>query len=102
MIDESVFAPGKVKYNSFDISFDMPFDKQIESLTEDIILVEFEHGFIIDIGWYPEFDPEGKLVVQLILNECWDKPVKEEVVADLNEMYEVIKQMKIVAVTENH
>ncbi len=96
MIDASVFAPGKVIYNCFSISFEKAFDQQLESLTEDLIQVEYEQGFIVDIGWYPEYDPKGSLVVQLIKDENWDKPVEKAIVANMDEMRDAIKRMKSV------
>ena len=95
MIDENVFAPGKIEYNCFSISFEKPFDQQLESLTEDLILVRFEHEYAIDVGWYPELDPNGYLIVQLIKNEDWNNPVEKTTVANLNEMFEAIKRMKL-------
>lgn len=101
MVDDSVFVPGKVIYNSFRISFIKPFDQQTEALTEDLIQVEYDHGFIIDIGWYPELDPKGNIVVQLIKDKRWDQPIERTTVTDLNEMYDVIKHMIIMIGTES-
>lgn len=92
-LDENVFFPGKVTYNSFDISFDTPFEQQIFSLNEDLVQVEYEHGYLIDIGWYPECDPKGELILQLIHDNDWSNPVKKVSVRDLASMYEKIKLM---------
>ena len=94
MLDVNSFAPGKVTYNSFNISFDIPFEDQIDSLNEDLMQVEYEGGFIIDIGWYPEMDPAGNLSIQLI-HECdWDKPVRKIIVTSMEELYAEITLMK--------
>ena len=92
-LDESEFLPGKVTYNSFDISFDKPFEQQIFSLNEDLVQVEYENGYLIDIGWYPECDPKGKIILQLIHDNDWSNPAKTVSVTTLEALYEAIKQL---------
>ena len=94
MLDDNIFAPGKVVYNSFIISFDIPFERQIDSLNEDLVQVEYANGYIIDIGWYPEMDPAGILIVQLIHEHDWDKPVRKSRVTSIEELYAEVSLMK--------
>lgn len=92
-LDESVFLPGKVTYNSFDISFDKPFEQQTFSLNEDLVQVEYENGYLIDIGWYPECDPKGELILQLIHDNDWSNPVKKVSIHNVDSLYEEIRLM---------
>ena len=69
------FKSGEITYNELHIDFSLPFSEQEKSLTEDLLLVEYENGYMIDLGWYPEFDEKGKFVLQLINNGNWEKPI---------------------------
>ena len=49
-------------------------------LTEDIFQVQLSNGNVLDVGWYPENDPEGEfmaVVVPPLGNGWydWDNPV---------------------------
>lgn len=68
------FKSGKVIYDEFHIDFSIPFSEQLDNLKEDLLQVVFTENFLLDIGWYPEYEPEGQFVVQLIQNKCWDNP----------------------------
>ena len=92
-LGESVFLPGKVTYNSFDISFDKPFEQQTFSLNEDLVQVEYENGYLIDIGWYPECDPKGELILQLIHDNDWSNPVNKVSIHNVDSLYEEIRLM---------
>ena len=69
------FKLGKIIYDEFHIDFSKPFSEQLDSLTEDLLQVEYENGYLIDLGWYPEFDDKGKFTLQLIKNGDWRNPV---------------------------
>lgn len=56
---------GKFLYNEFHVNFTKDFSEQLESLKEDLLQVEFDE-YLVDVGWYPEYDPQGKFIVQLI------------------------------------
>ena len=38
-----------------------------------------EDNIGIDLGWYPDTDPQGAFHVKVILDENWEKPVREYV-----------------------
>lgn len=78
LIKNNCFYPGIVKYNSFNIDFDKPLTSQTNELNEDLIQVEYKNNYILDIGWYPEGDEKGRIIVQLIHNNKWDKPIIKE------------------------
>ena len=77
-IDNAIFYPGRVKYNTFNIDFDKPFMQQLDALNEDLIQVEYDGDYRLDIGWYPEADENGKFIIQLICNNDWNKPIVKD------------------------
>ena len=50
--------------------------KQKDRLNEDLFQASSE-DFIIDMGRYPEGDPDGKIRALLIKNYSWLEPVSE-------------------------
>ncbi|MDY3790954.1 MAG: hypothetical protein SOZ56_00595 [Oscillospiraceae bacterium] len=66
----------QITYDEFNIDFSLPFMKQKDWLNEDLFQASSE-DFIIDMGWYPEGDPAGKLRALLIKNHNWLEPVSE-------------------------
>lgn len=42
--------------------------------TEDILQLALK-DVIIDVGWYPEFDENGKYTILMIYKNDWNKPV---------------------------
>lgn len=81
----------EVVYDEFHIDFDIPFKLQIENLAEDLVQIKCSKDFLIDIEWYPEFDPEGNIRVVLIKDGNWSHPVLEFEVATLMEVYQAIE-----------
>ena len=66
----------QITYDEFNIDFSLPFMKQTDRLNEDLLQAS-SGEFIIDMGWYPEGDPDGKLRALLIKNYNWTQPVSE-------------------------
>ncbi len=95
LINNNIFYPGIVKYNSFNIDFDRPLSSQTKELNEDLIQVEYMNKYLLDIGWYPEGDEKGKIIVQLIRNNKWDNPVIKDEHFDcetlLNDIYRIVR-----------
>jgi len=96
LIDNNVFYPGKVKYNSFNIDFGKPFIEQSEELNEDLIQVEFDGNYILDISWYPEGDDKGMIIIQLIHNNDWGNPIIKESVLEAEALLKSITKVMAV------
>jgi len=64
-----------IAYDEFHIDFNIPFHQQINELNEDLIQVR-KDDYLIDIGWYPEMNPNGKIRTVLIKNNNWNQPEK--------------------------
>jgi hypothetical protein len=46
-------------------------DLDVSDLTQDIVTVRLPTGYYIDVGWYPEHDPNGHFVVR-VFRGTWD------------------------------
>ncbi len=69
------FTPGKIVYDDFDIDPDIPLEQQLFSLKEDMFQVNYDDKYLIDVGWGPEFNLNGKFKVKIIKNFNWVKPI---------------------------
>lgn len=69
------FKSGEIVYNEFNISVHTPLYEQEHLLLEDLLQVEYCNGILLDVGWYPEFDVNGRFVVQIIKNKDWSSPI---------------------------
>ncbi len=92
IINNNLFYPGNVKFNTFNIDFDKPFTSQLDELNEDLIQVEYEGGIILDIGWYPEGDEKGLIVIQIIHNNEWDNPLNREEIKEKESFFKGINK----------
>lgn len=61
------------------LNANIPIDSQpnvIENdLKEDLVLVRFGKDIILDLGWYPEFNPKGQFVLSVVKHENWENPI---------------------------
>lgn len=87
------YKTGKVIYDGFHIDFSKAFSEQLDNLTEDLLQVEFPGNFLLDIGWYPEYEPKGHFIVQLIKEENWEKPKYKKCCTKMEELYENIESV---------
>ena len=65
-------------------------------LTEDILyLRRRSRKYIIgiDLGWYPDTDPQGAFHIKVILDENWEKPVMEYVTRVRNEVVKMTENL---------
>ena len=63
-----------ILYNEFHIDFSLPFEDQVDCLTEDLLQLNLGNNRLLDIGWYPEFDSGGCFLIQVIHDNEWFKP----------------------------
>ena len=55
-----------------------PFRIQLEELREDLAQVSYANRVVIDVGWYPDFSPDGGFIVFVVQNEDWEHPLAKE------------------------
>lgn len=46
----------KFKYIDFPFDINTELSKQVSMLKEDLIQIHYTNGYILDVGYYPEFD----------------------------------------------
>lgn len=71
---------GIITYDEFNIDFNIPLQDQIFELDEDLLQIKYSNNIILDVGWYPGFDPLGNFTIYIIKNSDWDYPMYKKVV----------------------
>ena len=74
MISDLIIGSGRVVFNDFPEDIDFNSAEVYEELKEDLIQIVYDQ-FLIDVGWYPSFQENGKFTMMLIQNEDWEKPI---------------------------
>lgn len=59
LLEDVKLGHGKVTYNDFEIDLATPLKKQRWSLKQDLLQIDFNREYLIDIGWYPDFNING-------------------------------------------
>lgn len=61
MINDLDFSPGKITLNDLKLDRNIPLKNQMDDLKEDLLQINYNDVYIIDVGWYPEFNEKGAL-----------------------------------------
>jgi len=69
---------GNVTYNDFDIDPDLPFEQQKWSFKQDLLQIVFNDRYLVDVGWYPDFNEQGHFRLVVIQGIDWDNPLMKE------------------------
>lgn len=64
---------------------------QVNELKEDLAQVRLDEETLLDIGWYPEFSPEGLFVVTVVRREDWEAPLYRKEADTLDALRVAIK-----------
>ncbi|WP_311295165.1 hypothetical protein [Paenibacillus sp. MER TA 81-3] len=87
----------KVDYNTF-IELDPKilnrYDDKWINFTEDLLQISHtRYKILLDVGWYPEGDPNGEYGLELIKDHDWGNPLesystnsKDEIVAKIEQL----------------
>ena len=51
-----------------------------------------EQKLSIDLGWYPDGDPDGHFRMVALINDCWEKPLLELISRSKREVVETLEQ----------
>lgn len=93
MFKDIDFGKGVIKKDiDFDLNKDIPLKEQIDLLKEDMLQVSYDNDYLIDMGWYPEFDEEGNFRVSVIKDYQWDYPILQRSCRDLNLLDEYVRE----------
>jgi hypothetical protein len=63
-----------------------------ELFPQDLLQLKYdERNLVVDLGWLPEADPDGRYILTLVENKNWDQPMsvyestkKGEIVKNIN------------------
>jgi hypothetical protein len=69
------FAGGTITHDDLSLLQEGAVSEQVDLLKEDMLQVEFAGGFLLDVGWYPEFDAAGGFRINVIRYYDWNRPV---------------------------
>lgn len=82
------FGKGKVVLNDLDLKEDILLNEQVWSLKEDILQVEYGEDYILDVGFYPEFDIEkGEFRLVIVKGKYWDEPLFTKSTKSIKQLY---------------
>jgi hypothetical protein len=101
-----IFSGWTVTYNGF-INID-PLnldanDSKWFSFTEDLLqLTHIRSDIIVDLGWYPEMNPNGEYKVSVVKDKNWEEPIisfrsrnKDDIVMKIEKiLFEVVTNGK--------
>jgi len=74
-IDNLNIHNGVMTYNDFNIDENRSFKAQEFSYKEDILQITFGERYTLDVGWYPEGNPDGYFLVKGIEDCDWMRPL---------------------------
>ncbi|WP_042959162.1 hypothetical protein [Erwinia tasmaniensis] len=87
---------GVVTFDDFPIKEGQSLEVYIDDLKEDMLQVAFPEGYILDVGWRPSFEIDGKFHVVLIKDYDWSSPIYSGSAENLVELKENINKALVV------
>lgn len=92
MFKDLDFKPGNIVFDDFLIEPKLSLNEQIETLKEDLFQVNYFGIYVIDVGWYPEFQETGSFRLLLIKDYDWYEPLIEKKSRDLYELRQYMEE----------
>ena len=66
----------RITYDSLSpLDLRQPAATLIDDLGEDLLQISCANGDIVDVGWYPAWNEEGRLRVVAVRGQDWEAPV---------------------------
>lgn len=76
MVEHLQLHDATITYNALGyIKEEFSLHDQLEHLTEDLLQIEINESFLVDVGYYPECSPEGRFKIVVIKDYDWTQPV---------------------------
>lgn len=85
------FLDGKITYDQLSNIDSKNFKSDPDILKEDMLQVEYGNNLLIDAGWYPSFDINGKFQVRVIEDHQWEPPL---IVLAANTITELLSKLR--------
>ena len=93
MLGDVDFGKGIIcKYIDFDVNIEIALTEQVDFLKEDILQICYESNYILDVGWYPEFNRNGSFKIVIIKDYNWENPVYESKCRDITILKEQVEK----------
>ncbi len=86
---------GIIVYDEFNIDPNLPLKDQIMELQEDLLQIQYDNNVVIDVGWYPELDPSGSFIINIIKDSDWSHPIYKKTVKLKNIVAELQKAIDL-------
>ena len=83
---------GVIVYDGFDIDENIPLEQQVSSLREDMLQIKFGERFVLDVGWRPDFEPDGYFIVYAIQDKDWEAPLLKKKCYSLKTLKKAIEK----------
>lgn len=83
---------GNIVFNDFSLKKNIPLNEQQDELKEDMLQVEYPGGYLLDVGWRPSFDINGRFYICLIKDFDWDTPIYKGSAKDIDSLLFEINQ----------
>ena len=93
MLNNINLRRGKITYDDFAIDINTPLSEQDMSLQQDLMQIGFSNNYLIDLGWYPMLNPEGKLKIRVIKDRDWRNPVMARVIPGIQTFYQQLDEV---------
>lgn len=77
---------GVVIFDNLSLDENKLLIEQLDDLKEDILQVEFQNTYLIDVGWTPSFNINGKFKIVIIKDYDWQKPIYSGVATNLKDL----------------
>lgn len=61
MINDLDFSPGKITLNDLKLDRNIPLKNQMDDLKEDLLQINYNDVYIIDVGWFQSLTKRGAL-----------------------------------------
>ncbi len=85
------FKGGDIIFDDSTVDIFFPLSNQEITLKEDLLQVNYGN-YLLGVGWYPEFEVNGKFIIQVISNFDWEKPVVKIKTKNLKLLKKVIQR----------
>ncbi len=82
IIDTTLFGQplalgdARITYDSLSpLDLRKPVETLVDDLGEDLLQITCANGDIVDVGWYPAWNAQGRLRVVAVRGQDWEAPV---------------------------
>ncbi|NHZ99208.1 hypothetical protein [Massilia sp. CCM 8734] len=55
----------------------------IDCLREDMLQIRFGDHLLLDVGWYPSFNEQGRFLLLLVKDQAWEQPLESAKFTDV-------------------